>query len=250
MSADPFMPGWLIMVSILMVPGVGDLLLTLHWELVTTRLLFLLSLQLSRPVVHRLHLRILIVLVISATSILSARRKLTLEPLMAAMLLVVARKSAIPELVWLWVVMLLSFMLVLVMVRFAWCVRCILLWVASSICILVLGVMIAAMLWFLVMTLWFSEKELVVDLCVTQVCRVVTSMRCIGTMPDIPDMREDILEEWTVLSTLLLLVATSGRLGLMLTLKRLLAKNLVIVLATRRLLIRLLLRLTFRRRYY
>lgn len=62
-------------------------------------------------------------------------------------------------------------------------------------CILVLGDIIAATLWFLVMTFKFLEKELVDVLWVTQVCRVVTSMPCIGTMSDIPEIRSEILEE-------------------------------------------------------
>lgn len=53
----------------------------------------------------------------------------------------------------------------------------------------------AATLWFLVIIFSLLEKELSDVLCVTHVCRVVTSMPSIGTMPDIPDMRADILAE-------------------------------------------------------
>lgn len=104
------MPGWFIIVSMFIGPGLVPCVFLAKLWLETRLLLFLLSLQFLRPVVHRLHLRPLTVLLIRLTSRLSARVKLKLEPLTAAMLLVVARKSAIPELVPLCVVILLVFM--------------------------------------------------------------------------------------------------------------------------------------------
>lgn len=242
------MPGCLIMVSMLIGPGLPPSLLLENVALLTSLLLFLLSLQFLRPEMHRWHLRLLTVLLMTWMSMLRALLKPRLEPLMANMFLVVDAKPAIPELVPLCVVIPLVF--IFEMVRLSCWVRWILLCVASRTCILVLGVMMAATLWFLVITLVFLEKELIEVLCVTQVCRVVTNMRCMGTTPDIPDMREEILEEWTVLSTLLLLVHIPGLLGLMSTLKRLLAKNLLMALAMSRLLTALVLKLTFPRTYY
>lgn len=99
-------------------PGLDPWVLLLKLWLETRLLLFLLRLQFLRPVVQCLHLRPLTVLLTSPTTILSARLKLTLEPLTAAILLVVSRKSAIPELVPLCVVILLVFMFP--MVRLAW----------------------------------------------------------------------------------------------------------------------------------